>query len=831
MAEQRPLENADILIGAKIGLDRLTEMGVNPTGPRDERCAFRPRQVESCTEDLLDRFPAVGVVKRHDHVEDTRLDLPATIDGEGPETRSRRRTPLGSASSLWACLCLVVLFGASCVSSTHYITVKGYRLPDANGPGAFIAGANRVDITPPAGYPMAGYGPAGALARGYWTRLYARAFYLRDEKGQPVVLVSCDLWAIPAGLHARVAQLVNKERRVYLPPERLVIAATHTHHGPGNYASAEVHNGFASFYARFDPRLFEWLSKRIAEAVVEAAASASDAQLELRVGHATGIQRNRSIVPFRANAEKEKERITGDSRKAGTTCPAGIGDCPAYLATDPTLTTLTIRSGGCATGVLAFYAVHPSAIPPTAALYTAGLFGIASYLLETEAPSCRLRPYVAGFFNGAEGDISADWHERGRDDAVRLGKTLASAVTDLNDRPAIVPAPTLDVAHKSVPRHWPSTRWQELHDIVKCRFRRERPEKAGFSRCPKYGVAALGGAIDGYTLLHQLGWHAGIRKDDPEGDHGFKEPGLKTPAAALGESLYFGEVGKAGLVALTGVLGSSKSFPEEFPLTLVRIGDALTLATVPVEMTTIMGLQVREALKEAAEKGQIVVVGLANEYFSYVATSSEYDLQFYEGAATILGRREGDAVVDLLKKLSKAPVSVPGDKVETREFRAGPDTDRFGPLLVRPRDLLLEALEPFLPELGRHAGSALPRFAWFGPVCGDWRSSEREVAIQRRMPDGGYEVLDTDAGYDLLNILTDPGKVRTSQDVACRLDESRPAKARTWTAVWLEGWAEMPETYRFAVTLPGLERQRVCSEDFVVSALEDDGHPIPQAPC
>ncbi len=452
-----------------------------------------------------------------------------------------------------------------------------------------------------------------------------------------------------------------------------------------------------------------------------------------------------------------------------------------------------------------------------------GLFGVASYLLETDAPSCGLRPYVAGFFNGAEGDISADWRARGRDDAVRLGTTLASAVTALQGRKeekrVIGPdSPVLQVVHKSVARDWPPEK--------SC-----PSETVGFASFPMFGVAALGGAVDGYTLLHQLGWHAGVRGEVTTCEHGRKASGLQTPAAELAESLYLPAGVQTALEKFTGFAGSPKSFPEQFPLTLVRIGNELTLAAVPVEMTTVMGLQLRDALRESKEDGQIVVVGLANEYFSYVATRAEYDLQFYEGAATILGPSEGEAIVKLMTALSKAPIpTVPQREVETRTFRAGKKTSRFGPALVEQRTLLLEDLEPFLPELGRHSGSSLPRFAWRESGCGDWKSSKRVVAIQRRTPDGGYEVIDSDAGYNLLSILTNPGEDR-GQDKQCRKDESRAPKVRTWTAVWLKGQMEAPETYRFAVTLPGPERQRVCSENFTMSALADDASPILQAPC
>jgi len=661
---------------------------------------------------------------------------------------------------------------------------------------------------------MAGYGPAGAVGRGYWTRLHARAFYLRDDQGLPVVLVSSDLFAIPGGLHAQVAQLVNAQG-VYLPPENLVITATHTHHGPGNYASSAVYNGFASFHPRFDPKLFAWLSKRIAAAVVAAAGSAREAHLEIRTGHAIGIQRNRSVVPFLENTESGD--IIKASLAAGTTCPGDAASCPAYRATDPTLTTITLWSEGCPIGQLNFYAVHPTAIPPTAALFTADLFGVASHRLEARdrPPACGSRPRVAGFFNGAEGDISADWHTRGRDDAVRLGTALSDAVTRLEkgagEQVTVLESPRLDVAHTTVPRTEP-----------------------GFAAEPMFGVAALGGAIDGYTRLHQLGWHAGVRLDEPEGEHGYKAPGLDKPLPDLADDFYLPQWLQWGISVLpiTRLAAPARDFPKALPLTLFRIGDALTLAMVPAELTTVMGRRLRDALGDTRDDGSVVVVGLANEYYSYVATAAEYDLQFYEGASTILGPHEGTTIVSLLESLSTAPrvpPASPGRAVRAKKFHAGQKTNRFGPDLVDQRVLLLEDLEPFLPEPLRHAAPSLPRFAWHEAICGDWTASEREVAIQRRLPGGGYQAVDTDAEFNLLTIMREPGKEPVSESEHCGTNESTKKRRRTWAAVWLDVQHRPSEAYRFRVTRPGLHQ--VCSEDFDLDSLAAHGAVVPQGLC
>ena len=77
----------------------------------------------------------------------------------------------------------------------------------------FLAGAGKAEITPPPGFPTGGHGPAGDLARGSWNRLYARAFYLADRQGHGMILVSCDTFAMPIGLRAKVWEGSNPMRR------------------------------------------------------------------------------------------------------------------------------------------------------------------------------------------------------------------------------------------------------------------------------------------------------------------------------------------------------------------------------------------------------------------------------------------------------------------------------------------------------------------------------------------------------------------------------------------------------------------------------------------
>ncbi|HDY88670.1 MAG TPA: hypothetical protein ENH82_11250, partial [bacterium] len=86
------------------------------------------------------------------------------------------------------------------------------------------AGAAKTDITPPLGFPMAGYyTPRGATD--VHDELYARAVVLDDGKTK-LVLVTCDNISPFPKAYGEVRNKIEKELNI--PAENIIICATHT---------------------------------------------------------------------------------------------------------------------------------------------------------------------------------------------------------------------------------------------------------------------------------------------------------------------------------------------------------------------------------------------------------------------------------------------------------------------------------------------------------------------------------------------------------------------------------------------------------------------------
>ena len=671
-----------------------------------------------------------------------------------------------------------VVIVVSCGKS-KLLEIKSYNLKPIIPTTRFIAGAGIEEITPYPGIPMGGHGPGGRIARGTWMPLYARAFYFQDTAGHAAAMVSCDLFAVSAGLRAKVLYLVNQEVR--LENDALILSATHTHHGPANFSSAAVYNGVAGPLPNFDEKVFDFLALHISRAIICAINDAhehanEDHELLLYSGYALGIQRNRAIAPFYQDDDLVK-KVQDESLAAGSRCPDGsTRNCPRYLWTDPTLKTLEIQRDGKRRALLVFYAVHPTAMTHDSDLYSPDLTGFAMKQLELAEPNI-----VAGFFNGAEGDISPDWKGQDRDDVLSFGGILAKAV-------------------KNVLTTIPVGRSKQINiEILWNRASQDSAEwkAAEFSR-PMPGAGEAGGAEDGRTVFYNYGFRGEARRKNEEDP---KQPLLNQPLKELVDAWEFG-IAKP-ILGIFGVYDqpAPDSFPMEFPVARLCLSPVASFASIPVEATTLVGRSIRQALGP-----DTIVLGLSNEYFGYVVTRKEYNLQQYEGASTDLGPEEATGIVHLLKNVysERTQESIPRQTFKTGDWRE----QTFGldlPLLRVSRNMIDDDLQPLYPPNLRRLESRIPRFVWREDKKGDDKPGERRVSL-----------------YSVTKLVEED---RTSTDLLTVFDGTEN-DLRRYVAVWIPG-DRVSRTASFYFRVHAGNGQTICSEQFTLDSLEGIAPPRP----
>ena len=198
------------------------------------------------------------------------------------------------------CLSLLLMAGSRSIAAAES-SAYGWR-----------AGTATAVITPTEPMWMAGYASRNKPSEGTWQDLYAKALVLEDEDGGRLVIVTLDLIGVLTSLRESVEQQVHEQYQ--LPPERLLMNASHTHSGP-EYRERAGREDEARRYHAF---LEETLPRLIGEAIerlapVQLAYSFARAGFAMNRRRPTGQgYRNRPYPDGPVDHEVPVLRVTAD---------------------------------------------------------------------------------------------------------------------------------------------------------------------------------------------------------------------------------------------------------------------------------------------------------------------------------------------------------------------------------------------------------------------------------------------------------------------------------------------------------------------------------------
>ena len=640
----------------------------------------------------------------------------------------------------------------SVVLFSLFLSVTCLAQPNTCDRTNYCVGAHKAEITAPPGFPTGGHGPAGNIARGSWSRNWARAFVIKDPHGTVVVMVSCDAFAVPLSLSAHVYDQIEeklKAKNLTLEPKGLLIHATHTHQGVGNYMDASAYNAFGSVRMGFSRPLFNFLVDQVSEAILGAVEKMKPAELLLYEGKINvGIEANKPFLVNRSPATfaqnyDAKAVMNELGELPEKDCPENhlpgepddgwrLGKCPRLRAIDPRMLVLEAKQpSGPAIADLVFFAVHPTVLIHQAPLFNSDFTGYAMDKLEANSPSL-----VAGFFNGAEGDITARRFNRDALEVRDRGEQFLSAISDvLRQRKVRELKPEIFLRARVI-----NTRSSEDQTCV------EGTASYRLAEAPFIGVAQPGGAELDRTIFFDFGWRTGVRSLTADNDQGNKQPALDLKDLP-------------GFTFLTTLLGGPLAFPSRLSVTYLKLGN-FALGAVPLEMSTTAGYHIRKQMEQRDEVFQLV--GLTNGYASYAATASEYAAQDYMGASTLWGPNEAEFFRCQLANLRTAA---------ERKYDF-PNTligllDPFSESIVgQARDLPDEDLEEIIRDEKQMPVRQLPYFEWSERVPGDKKytaASKRRVWVT-----AGTNIVDA----------TDFGFIKI-------LKEAPIGDCQVWDAIWL----------------------------------------------
>jgi hypothetical protein len=136
------------------------------------------------------------------------------------------------------------------------------QIEKTDGSGTLAAGWSAVNITPPAPIDLAGYGPRGPY-KSVLDSLFARILIV-DNKEKEVVMISVDLLMFPRVLRQNLEEKLANEG---FGKSEIYFAATHTHHGFGNW---EGSFGGQFAFGKFDEGNMDYLVDKILNGIREA---------------------------------------------------------------------------------------------------------------------------------------------------------------------------------------------------------------------------------------------------------------------------------------------------------------------------------------------------------------------------------------------------------------------------------------------------------------------------------------------------------------------------------------------------------------------------------
>lgn len=148
------------------------------------------------------------------------------------------------------------------------------------GRAALKGGCAKVNITPPVGVWLSGYGSRDKPSDDIADELYARALVLNDGNNA-IAIISADLLWVPLQLTNKVRAIVNK--KVGIPEWNILISATHTHFGPKIYAKTKLGPEVAD--NTVDDAYVQTLIKKMTDSVFIAHKNIQD----VKIGAAKGL--------------------------------------------------------------------------------------------------------------------------------------------------------------------------------------------------------------------------------------------------------------------------------------------------------------------------------------------------------------------------------------------------------------------------------------------------------------------------------------------------------------------------------------------------------------
>ena len=259
-----------------------------------------------------------------------------------------------------------------------------WLLVPAESAAGMRVGVKRLDITPPTGHPMGGYGARQGVSQGVLDPIYAQVIVF-DDGSSRVALVTLDLVSV---FQPEDMDKIRQRVRSSVGVQDVIFVCSHTHSGP---------------VLRSIPDSYKKALDMVGTGIEEAYKNRADVRIGTGWG-ATQIGFNRRYLPPQAKAVmlwRNETRI-------------------ATFPVDPTVGVIRFdRADGTPLAILVSYACHPVVLGPDNLDYSADYPGEMRKTIEAGFPGS-----MAFFLQGGAGNINPYYDKTPLiQDAVELMRT------------------------------------------------------------------------------------------------------------------------------------------------------------------------------------------------------------------------------------------------------------------------------------------------------------------------------------------------------------------------------------------------------------------------
>jgi len=274
-------------------------------------------------------------------------------------------------------------------------------------------GVAAVEITPPPGLPLMGNFRDDYLARGVHDPLLAKAMVFEDGQGGRAGLLALDVCMLDRGNVALIRAAIG--RSASLPPERVLVHATHTHSAPAPHDRFLFGLDYRPYRAAAEAMLV-----KAAGAVALAERQLAEAQLGVGYAHEDRLSFNRRLRRRDGSTQMNWESL------APGFDPSQIE--AAWGPTDPHLGCLVLERHGQPLAAAVNFGLHPAILAGDNWLYSADFPGqLAAALARIHGDG-----FLTLFLNGCCGNVNhVDYRNlqqgRGYGMIERVGSMLGAA--------------------------------------------------------------------------------------------------------------------------------------------------------------------------------------------------------------------------------------------------------------------------------------------------------------------------------------------------------------------------------------------------------------------